>query len=138
MKVLVNEIPPDGLTVKGELDPRKLNLDTKQINFSSPVYVKCFLTKTRDDLFAKCSLTAEIKETCSRCLAEFDMKLQKELNLHYELKGELSIEFDDNLKDEIITDYPIKILCKQDCKGLCQECGKNLNEGPCGCKKDRI
>ncbi len=135
MKILVNEIPPEGLSIAGKLDPAKLNLDTKQINFSSPIDVECFLTKTKDDLFAKCTLTTQVRETCSRCLTEFYMKLQKEVNLHYELKGELSIQLDGALKDEIIIDYPIKILCKEDCKGLCVQCGKNLNEGPCDCKK---
>ena len=28
---------------------------------------------------------------------------------------------------------PTKILCKPDCKGICKVCGKNLNEGDCGC-----
>ncbi len=134
MKILVNEIPPEGLNIKGELDPAKLNLATKQINFSSPIKVKCFLTRSRDDLFAKCKLTTRTKETCSRCLTEFDMNIEKDVDLHYELKGELSIVLDDSLKDEIIIDYPMKVLCKQDCKGLCPQCGKNLNEGPCNCK----
>ena len=137
MKILVNEIPAEGLNVKGELDPVKLNLETKQINFSSPVNVECFLTKTRDDLFAKCKLIARTRETCSRCLKEFNMNIEKKVDLHYELKGELSIELDDNLKDEIIIDYPMKILCKEDCKGLCSQCGKNLNEGPCDCKNKK-
>lgn len=135
MKVLINEIPPEGLNIEGKVDPAKLGLHTKQINFSSHVHVKCFLTKTKNDLFAKCNLTAEVKETCSLCLTEFNMKLQKAVDLHYPLQGELSIELDDGIKDEIIIDYPIRILCKQDCKGLCRQCGKNLNEGPCGCKK---
>ena len=134
MKVLVNAIPPEGLSVKGELNSAKLNLDTKQINFLSPINTECFLTKVKGDLFARCRLTARVKETCSRCLAEFDMDIKKDVDLHYELKGELSIDLDDNLKDEIILDYPMKILCGKDCKGLCLRCGGNLNEGPCGCK----
>lgn len=133
MKVLINEIPPEGLDLKGELNPAKLNLCTEQISFSSPVYVDCFLTKTKEDLFAKCRLTAKIKQTCSRCLCEFDMDIAKDVELYYELKGQMSIELDDDLKDEIVVDYPMKILCRRDCKGLCPQCGKDLNEGECGC-----
>jgi uncharacterized protein len=134
MKILVNEIPPDGMTVKGELSPSKLDLDTGHISFSSPISVECFLMKLKDDLIADCKLTTKARETCSRCLAEFDVDIKKQLQLHYELRGQLSIELDDNLKDEIILDCPIKILCSKDCKGLCPQCGKNLNEGPCNCK----
>ena len=89
---------------------------------------------SKDDLFAKCRLTAQTKEICSRCLTEFDMNIEKDVDLHYELKGELSIMLDDSLKDEIIVDYPMKVLCREDCKGLCPQCGKNLNKGPCSCK----
>ena len=34
---------------------------------------------------------------------------------------------------EVVLAMPSKHLCKEDCKGLCPECGKDLNDGPCGC-----
>jgi len=34
---------------------------------------------------------------------------------------------------EILTNWPLKILCKEDCKGTCPVCGQNLNDGECGC-----
>lgn len=34
---------------------------------------------------------------------------------------------------EILLGWPMKILCRQDCKGICMKCGKDLNEGECGC-----
>ncbi len=135
MKIFINEIPPEGLTVKGEVKADKLGLDIQQVNFLTPIYAECFLTKTKDDLFAKCTLSANARETCSRCLVEFNAEFKKEIDLYYPLKGMLTLELDGGIKDEIIIDYPIKILCKENCKGLCHRCGKNLNEGPCGCKE---
>ena len=35
--------------------------------------------------------------------------------------------------DALLLAVPVKILCKEDCKGLCPNCGKNLNDGPCSC-----
>jgi uncharacterized protein len=35
--------------------------------------------------------------------------------------------------DALLLAVPVKILCKEDCKGLCPACGKNLNDGPCSC-----
>ncbi len=40
------------------------------------------------------------------------------------------------IREEIVLDEPMKHLCREDCKGLCQRCGKDLNEGPCGCPKE--
>ena len=43
---------------------------------------------------------------------------------------------DEFITEEVNLFLPSKILCKPDCKGLCYKCGKNLNLGDCGCKKD--
>lgn len=43
------------------------------------------------------------------------------------------LDLDGLLREDILLELPGKFLCREDCKGLCPECGKNLNEGPCGC-----
>ena len=35
--------------------------------------------------------------------------------------------------NEILVNWPVKILCKEDCKGICPKCGRDLNQGDCGC-----
>ena len=42
------------------------------------------------------------------------------------------------LEPEILTNLPMKVLCREDCKGLCPRCGKPLSEGDCGCPKKEI
>jgi uncharacterized protein len=37
---------------------------------------------------------------------------------------------------EFILNMDQRLLCSEDCKGLCEKCGANLNEGPCACKSD--
>jgi uncharacterized protein len=37
------------------------------------------------------------------------------------------------LQEQVLLALPLKIVCRDDCKGLCPQCGKNLNEGPCAC-----
>jgi uncharacterized protein len=44
----------------------------------------------------------------------------------------------DVLLEQIVLALPMKRLCREDCAGLCQRCGKNLNEGMCGCKDSAI
>lgn len=39
------------------------------------------------------------------------------------------------VREQIVLAEPMKHLCKEDCKGLCDRCGKNLNEGPCNCNE---
>lgn len=44
------------------------------------------------------------------------------------------LDTDSLLRDDILLELPSKLLCRNDCKGLCPKCGKNLNEGSCGCE----
>ena len=46
-----------------------------------------------------------------------------------------SINVDELILSEISMAIPVKVLCKEDCKGICSICGSNLNEGECGCDR---
>lgn len=43
------------------------------------------------------------------------------------------LDVDEQLIELLEMEFPTRILCREDCKGLCQRCGKDLNEGPCDC-----
>ena len=45
-------------------------------------------------------------------------------------------DLDDILTTAFVLNMDQKLLCREDCKGLCFRCGKNLNEGPCDCKSE--
>lgn len=47
------------------------------------------------------------------------------------------LDLDELIYSDIILLTPTKFLCKEDCKGLCPTCGKNLNEGDCACAKQQ-
>ena len=49
-----------------------------------------------------------------------------------------SLDLEQLLTEDILLDVPSKFLCSPDCKGLCPVCGKNLNQGDCGCKQDTV
>lgn len=84
---------------------------------------------------------------CSRCAECF----KKDFQVDFEHLLAKSLENDENddyivvenslldlsqlVCEDIIFSLPLKFLCSENCKGLCSRCGKNLNEGPCGCKK---
>jgi uncharacterized protein len=42
------------------------------------------------------------------------------------------------LREQILLAMPMHLLCRPDCKGLCPNCGQNLNEGPCQCSTENI
>lgn len=134
MKIQLNQIPQEGLNLKEEIDPSKLDLETELIRFRSPLSVSAQIHRITNAVTVKLNFKASMYSSCSRCLEEFDINLKKEVQLNYPVdKSILAIDLDPDIREEIILDYPIKPLCSPGCKGLCPKCGKNLNEGGCNC-----
>lgn len=92
------------------------------------------------------SLTVEIP--CDRCLQNVKVpigvsfshelaapdaeNLQSEEEEQCFMSG-YELDVDTLMNNEILINMPVKVLCREDCKGICPVCGKNLNEGECGC-----
>lgn len=87
---------------------------------------------------------AKTEVTCARCLKAFMYPVEFEFMEYYAKEpqqdegiyaytGE-TIDLDTMLQDNVIMNLPMRFLCKESCKGLCTVCGKNLNEGKCGCE----
>jgi len=82
---------------------------------------------------------------CARCLKEFDYPVHKQVTVNlteggegenpdgYFLQGD-KIDADEIIVTEFILDTDERILCSEDCAGLCIDCGSDLNIGPCSCK----
>ena len=51
---------------------------------------------------------------------------------------DMKLDVDEFVYSEVILDLPSKHLCNDDCKGICFKCGKNLNEGECGCSTKEV
>ncbi len=64
-------------------------------------------------------------------MPEFEAKEAAEEGILYVEGGQLDVE--ELIFHEIILNLPSKVLCAEDCKGICRECGQNLNEKECGC-----
>jgi uncharacterized protein len=111
-----------------------LDLETGAVKFRGPLRVKAEVQKITNAVIARVQLNAELSLVCSRCLKEYELKFDKEIKLDYEIeKGEHQVDLDPDIREDIILEYPLKALCKADCRGLCPKCGKNLNEGNCAC-----
>jgi uncharacterized protein len=134
MQIDSRQIPPDGLILCEEFNPAALELETECVKFSGPVRAKAEVSKIANAVTVKLCLDAAINYTCCRCLNATQAALHKEFALNYPVSGaQPKIDLDPDIRDEIILDYPLKPLCRPDCKGLCAKCGKNLNQGGCSC-----
>ncbi|MDR0994495.1 MAG: DUF177 domain-containing protein [Verrucomicrobiota bacterium] len=78
---------------------------------------------------------APVSLRCSRCAQFFSTTVRVSAFLHaYEREEHPDfLDVSDDVREDILLEIPGFPLCKEECKGLCPRCGRELNEGPCGC-----
>ena len=94
---------------------------------------------------------AEYETRCARCLEKLHRKITLDLEKNAALKNDIreddddtvpvadsAIELDGPAGELLFLGLPTRDLCREDCRGLCPKCGKNLNEGDCGCDRKEI
>jgi uncharacterized protein len=75
---------------------------------------------------------------CARCLKPVCCRLEIQSSYETELDDNeyidgYNLDVDQLVHDEALLVWPKRVLCREDCKGLCDICGHDLNAGPCGC-----
>ena len=117
---------------------------------SEPVVIQGTVRNTADVLVMKGKITTCIHGVCDRCASGFtqDVTIPVDVVLVQELSNEEnedewvfpleaeSADLEDITRTVFVLNMDSKLLCKPDCKGICCRCGKNLNEGPCDCRKE--
>ena len=117
---------------------------------SEPVVIQGTVRNTADVLVMKGEITTRIHGVCDRCASDFtqDVTVPVDVVLVQELSNEEnedewvfpleaeSADLEDITRTVFVLNMDSKLLCKPDCKGICYRCGKNLNEGPCDCRKE--
>ena len=151
VKNLLNQ--PEGSVEDYPLKIADLPIDESKTQVTG----KAILTNLDGFILAQITGQATLPEPCSRCLKEVVLIIP--LNFSREFKTEIpgrarndervdqdddeaylivdgEIDLNPPLTEEIIANIPIKVLCQENCQGLCPKCGANLNDNPCKC--DRV
>ena len=112
--------------------------------------------QTIKDIRLDGGLSATFQLACARCLEPVAQKVDHKFDLLYRPMGsdagreELSVTtaeaeisyyqgegllLEDALREQVLLALPVKVICREDCKGLCAHCGKNLNVQQCSCEE---
>ena len=117
---------------------------------SEPVTASGTVRNTAGVLVMKGVINTTLHGVCDRCASDFDSDVElpidavlvKELSNEenedewvFPLEGD-SADLEDIIRTIFVLNMDSKLLCSEDCKGLCCRCGKNLNDGPCSCQKE--
>ena len=113
------------------------------------------IIRTHQGMLVRAKLETQVKLTCSRCISEFeylsslimeeesfptvDPMTGRKTEPSEEAEGVIHLDdqhvldMSEVVRQYVLTEVPIKPLCREECLGLCQECGSNLNEEKCRC-----
>ena len=117
---------------------------------TEPVVAEGMVRNTAGVMVMTGDITTCIHGVCDRCAESFDREVHFPLDVVlvtemaneenedewvFPLEGD-SADLDDIVRTVFVLNLDSKLLCKEDCAGLCHRCGKNLNDGPCNCQKE--
>ncbi len=162
--IALNEIGPEGcsLTVSDETvwsqPAEEYGLSCRIVE---PVIAEVFILPQQDGCLLRGTIRGAVSMPCNRCMEETLVVLNQSFDEFEEYPGTVGTEPEEGepaglldecavtweggapfldlaslLWEEFSLALPVKPLCRPDCRGLCPVCGKNLNEGACGCSRD--
>ncbi len=141
MKILIKNISENLMDYEGKVDCNVLSNNGDEIKFNDGVKFKGTLRKGEDFVEISGNVFADFITACHLCgkdakgKVEFDIfetYRREPADEEYELVGN-EVDFDNMILENVRLNLPVKILCKEDCKGVCPICKKDLNDGPCDC-----
>ncbi|MBI3595762.1 MAG: DUF177 domain-containing protein [Nitrospirae bacterium] len=162
MQIHRSDIPNEGLDLDYEADPATLDLKGSGTEFVSSVHVRARLVLTDQSVYVSGEAQAHAKPQCVRCLealsypvhSSFEMTVvpkesktgrlpgewhelgEKELD-EYFYSGDI-IDLADLVREQVLLSLPTYPLCRPGCRGLCPQCGVDLNRMACRCAVEEV
>jgi len=129
-----------------------------ECEFTDPIHVRLRAARIREMVEVEGVVQTAVRLACGRCLAAFICPLSLEFALTYtgehpgaegvsepEIRGREAseagliyfqgeeIDLTEGIQEQVILSFPLRPLCRTDCKGLCARCGADLNQERCRC-----
>ena len=145
--VLLEHHKPIDMVVSVDMTEFQMARSTMPIIEKSPAHVVVKHIKAKEiSIEGACKIVLEVP--CDRCLEPVEVPFDLEFSNHVDLDDDnqadeldeksyidgYKLDVDKLLCNEMLVGWPMKILCDEDCKGICNTCGQNLNLGTCDCE----
>jgi uncharacterized protein len=125
------------LDLEETISAEQMPLDSSgQPSLASPLSLKVHAEDQEGNIWVRVVGNTSAHLQCARCAERFDRPIEARLDIH--LPPALQeVDVTDEIRQSVILALPVKPLCRPDCRGLCDICGKNLNQGSCNCRREK-
>ncbi len=124
-------------------------------NFPGSVVIDATIDKSGRQFCLQADIRTAGLFQCDRCVEEFEHEVSARFSVLYVYDGldagrssddevrvispeTPQLDLTDDIRESVMLSVPLKLLCKENCKGLCPHCGVNLNRGTCSCKDENV
>lgn len=133
---------------KGDLVKQNINLgknviEDNKVTILNPIVGVMVLENKDNDVLAQFNLKVQAQFTCDRCLKKFTKELNLKFIQKYSFKSkseeilpifpDQTINIEEPIRQELISNLSYKNICNENCRGLCNKCGSDLNKFKCNC-----
>jgi DUF177 domain-containing protein len=156
----LSHLPPEGTSIERRVHENAWRMNERDWESSGDLVFRIYIRGNPFKASVEGDLTAPIRAHCHRCWQDIQLDLSRNFHLTYlapdpkrmaqeevELSNdELEVSYLENshlaihemIREQIYLALPMKFLCSQECRGLCPNCGANLNEVECGCAVEQM
>lgn len=122
------QLPPQSIEIHGVMYSMTEDAIQTELNFHK---------SNEEEVLLQGKLSFAWQLLCDRCMAETKQAMNLDFYREIILKEDGHVlDLDELIREEAILNFPPKILCKEDCLGICPDCGNNRNEKPCECQSE--
>ena len=145
------------LLVNRPFDKEEFEFEDENIELSGPVQVDLSMIASEERVRVRGHLKAGLILTCCRCACRFDWAVEKDFAVEYwpdkTEEEEIELDYDDLdigfyvgdkfdlrpvIVEQMLIDIPMNPICREECKGLCERCGADLNREACSCRRGTL
>jgi uncharacterized protein len=136
VKIKVKSIPTEGLEVADKISEEVIGIrEEDNFKFVAPLDVRANVEKVESTVLARTNIKGKYSTGCYRCLDPIERDWAEDFLFDFPVQNNTDfIDMDEDIRQEVILNFPSRVLCQEDCQGLCPECGANLNKEECQCK----
>ncbi|MCA1632804.1 MAG: DUF177 domain-containing protein [Acidobacteria bacterium] len=160
MRIEIDRLAETGESFAHTYGPDELSLEDEYALLKGETHVSGRARRKRDEVSVSGEIKATVEVACDRCAGPVATALEVEFNAAFipreraagvtenvELQEEdlaLSyyedgaVDVDELVREQILLALPLRQLCREECRGLCPTCGKDLNVGQCSCRQREV
>jgi uncharacterized protein len=157
VRIEVENLTPTGEPFANTYGPEELSVEDERLRLTGETKVEGHASRKGEEVRLRGRIAAEVEVFCDRCLKPLPAPLEVEFETAFlpaeaeagktenvELMAEElalsayegdALNLDDLVREQILLALPTRTLCREECRGLCPNCGANLNEGQCACDR---